>query len=79
MVVGTNTHGYIFGGYASSAWNDSSSECVTEDGGQFIFRLVGPGLGAEAWDDTGSSTWKQWRPRCVNMRRSWMSWHSNVG
>ena len=29
---------------------------MTEDGGQFIFRLVGPGLGAEAWDDTGSNT-----------------------
>eukprot|EP01045_Picozoa_sp_COSAG04_P029214 COSAG04_NODE_4744_length_1915_cov_3.098568_2_plen_97_part_00 len=56
MVVGTNQHGYVFGGYSGVAWDDGSG-WVTEDEGQFIFRLAGPGLGAEAWNDTGSGTW----------------------
>ena len=55
VVVGTNQHAYVFGGYSDVAWDDGSG-WVTEDEGQFIFRLAGPGLGAEAWDDTGSNT-----------------------
>ena len=46
---------YLYGGYSGHAWNDGSGY-QREDGGHFIFRLAGPGLGAEAWDDTGSST-----------------------
>ena len=53
MVVGTNRHGFLYGGYGSD-WSGSGYQ--TEDAGQFIFRLAGPGLGAEAWDDIGSNT-----------------------
>ena len=48
--MGTNQNGFVFGGYASSPWNNPSYGFVRENGGQFIFRLEGPGLGAEAWD-----------------------------
>ena len=53
VVVGTNQHGFLYGGYGSD-WSGSGYQ--NDDAGQFIFRLAGPGLGAEAWDDTGSST-----------------------
>ena len=56
VVVGSNQHGYVFGGFSGQAWNDPSSGSVTEDGGHFIFRLAGPALAAEAWEPSGSST-----------------------
>ena len=58
VVVGRNSLGYTFGGYSGSAWDDPVDGWIREDTGQFIFRLDGPGLAAEAFDyTTGSFQW----------------------
>ena len=60
MVVGTNQHGYVFGGYSGEAWSSpSSNEWVHGADDHFIFRLAAPGLGAEAWDAAGTATYLQ--------------------
>merc|ERR1711969_107201 len=41
VVVGRNSHEYLFGAYSGRAWDDGFG-FQTEDAGQFLFRLAGP-------------------------------------
>ena len=59
VVIGHNSLGFTFGGFAQATWAGNSN-FATEAAGDFLFRL-GPGATPVAYRPTGKDTDYQWR------------------
>ena len=60
VVIGHNSLGFTFGGFAQATWAGNSDDAA-EAAGDFLFRL-GPGATPVAYRPTGKDTYYQYRP-----------------